>query len=460
MITEKEKRYFFDLISASISWIIFFYYRKVEIENVDFEYSTTFLYGTIVVSICWMIFYFLSGNYLDVKRVSRLDELYTTLLQSTIGSLIIFFTLIIDDIENYKNYKLLYEALFILVLTHFSITFIPRYFLTLSIVKKIKNKTITFKTLLIGDTETIQEIIKTKENLMGHELIGYINCENQTIENSELPNIGNVDQLESILENHHVEEAIITFKKEKIKTYIDIINSLICNDIITKVRPDIADLLVGRVQMQSFFDLPFIEIKQIKMSFFESNLKRGIDVFMSISILMILSPVLILIGLIVKLTSKGPIFYTQERLGLKKKPFNIIKFRSMKINAETDKPLLASEDDKRITKWGKIMRKYRLDELPQFYNVLIGEMSIIGPRPERAFFANKILEKANHYKLIYKVKPGITSWGMVKFGYAENVEEMIKRLKYDIIYLENLSLLNDFKVFILTIFIILQGRGK
>ena len=132
----------------------------------------------------------------------------------------------------------------------------------------------------------------------------------------------------------------------------------------------------------------------------------------------------------------------------------------MKINAETDKPLLASEDDKRITKWGKIMRKYRLDELPQFYNVLIGEMSIIGPRPERAFFANKILEKANHYKLIYKVKPGITSWGMVKFGYAENVEEMIKRLKYDIIYLENLSLLNDFKVFILTIFIILQGRGK
>ena len=132
----------------------------------------------------------------------------------------------------------------------------------------------------------------------------------------------------------------------------------------------------------------------------------------------------------------------------------------MHVNAENDTPLLSSENDNRITKLGKVMRKYRIDELPQFYNVLIGEMSIIGPRPEREFFANKILSKAPHYKLIHKVKPGITSWGMVKFGYAENVDEMISRLKYDIIYLENLSLLNDFKVFVLTIFIVLQGRGK
>ena len=132
----------------------------------------------------------------------------------------------------------------------------------------------------------------------------------------------------------------------------------------------------------------------------------------------------------------------------------------MYTNAENKTPLLSSSTDTRITPWGKIMRKYRLDELPQFYNVLIGEMSIIGPRPEREFFAKKILEKATHYQLIYKVKPGITSWGMVKFGYAENVDEMISRLKYDIIYLENLSLLSDFKVFILTILIIVQGRGK
>ena len=161
------------------------------------------------------------------------------------------------------------------------------------------------------------------------------------------------------------------------------------------------------------------------------------------------------------MSSKGPIFYSQERIGLNKKPFNIIKFRSMYLDSEKQGiPMLTKENDTRITKWGKIMRKYRLDELPQFYNVLIGEMSIIGPRPERLFFAKQILEKAPHYQLIYKVRPGITSWGMVKFGYAENVDEMIERLKFDIIYLENLSLISDFKVFILTIFIIIQGRGK
>ena len=132
----------------------------------------------------------------------------------------------------------------------------------------------------------------------------------------------------------------------------------------------------------------------------------------------------------------------------------------MHVNSEKNTPLLSSNNDKRITSWGKIMRKYRLDELPQFYNVIIGDMSIIGPRPERSFFARKIIKQAPHYKLIHKVKPGITSWGMVKFGYAENITEMIERLKYDIIYLENLSLLNDFKVFALTIVIILQGRGK
>ena len=196
------------------------------------------------------------------------------------------------------------------------------------------------------------------------------------------------------------------------------------------------------------------------MSIFQSFIKRTTDIIFSTLSLMMLSPILVLISISVKLSSKGPVFYYQERIGYKKSRFNIIKFRSMHIDSEEGTPLLSSENDKRITRFGKIMRKYRLDELPQFYNVLIGEMSIIGPRPERDFFAKKILIKAPHYNLIHKVKPGITSWGMVKFGYAENIDEMIERLKYDIIYLENLSLLNDFKVLVLTIFIVLQGRGK
>jgi lipopolysaccharide/colanic/teichoic acid biosynthesis glycosyltransferase len=212
--------------------------------------------------------------------------------------------------------------------------------------------------------------------------------------------------------------------------------------------------------MNSLLDIPLIEINQINMPFFQKIIKRMIDITASLIALIILTPFLLITSLIIKINSKGPILYYQERIGLKNKIFNIIKFRSMHVNAEKSTPLLSSNNDTRITRWGKIMRKYRIDEIPQFINVLKGEMSIVGPRPERDFFAKKILIKAPYYKLTQKVKPGITSWGMVKFGYAENVEEMIERLKYDIIYIENLSLLNDFKVLIFTIMIVLQGRGK
>lgn len=161
-----------------------------------------------------------------------------------------------------------------------------------------------------------------------------------------------------------------------------------------------------------------------------------------------------------KLSSTGPIFYRQKRIGLQGKAFNIIKFRSMYKDAEAAGPQLSSEQDDRITPWGRVMRKYRLDELPQFLNVIIGEMSIVGPRPERQFYIDQILAKAPHYRHVQKVKPGITSWGMVKFGYAENVDEMIERLKYDLIYIENMNLLNDFKILFYTVLIVLQGRGK
>ena len=295
----------------------------------------------------------------------------------------------------------------------------------------------------------------------GHKLIGYINSEkNHTIRDLKIKNLGELQNIENTIKANKIEEVIIALNKDQLKKNINIIHILIYHDIFTKITPNLADLLAGKVKMQSLLDLPFIELRQIKMSFFESFLKRIIDIIFSTVALFFLSPLLLIIGIIVKITSQGPIFYYQERLGQHTKPFNIIKFRSMHVNSEKNTPLLSSNNDTRITSWGKIMRKYRLDELPQFYNVITGEMSIIGPRPERSFFAKQIIKQAPHYKLIHKVKPGITSWGMVKFGYAENIQEMIERLKYDIIYLENLSLLNDFKVFALTIVIILQGRGK
>ena len=464
MSLEQYKRIICDSIASATAWILFFGYRKIIIEESIFEFSNTLLYGTIGVTLFWITIYSLSGNYKDVLRVSRINELYKTLTQSIAGCFIIFFFLIIDDIENYKNYQFYYEALAILILLHFSITFPIRYILTNSIVRKIQSRKIQFKTILIGDSKSIIQTCNKLTEMprsMGHRLIGYINCDDfKDIAQINISNLGQIQNLQEILKKHDIEEAILTFDKNKSRDITMIIHSLIYNNIITKITPDLVDFFSGNLKTYSLFNPSLIEIPQIKMPVFQAFMKRIIDVFLSALALIILSPVLITTAIIIKLTSPGPVFYYQERIGYKKNLFNIIKFRSMFIDAEDGTPLLSSSNDSRITNWGKIMRKYRIDEIPQFYNVLIGEMSIVGPRPEREFFAKKILKKAPQYNLIHKVKPGITSWGMVKFGYAENVDEMISRLRYDIIYLYNLSLFYDLQVLIWTIFIVLQGRGK
>jgi exopolysaccharide biosynthesis polyprenyl glycosylphosphotransferase len=220
------------------------------------------------------------------------------------------------------------------------------------------------------------------------------------------------------------------------------------------------DILSGSVKMNSILGTPLIEIKHKLLPQWEFVVKRFLDYLFSLLAIILLSPFMILTAIAVKLSSSGSIIYKQERIGQYGKKFNIYKFRSMYEDAEKEGPKLSSKTDSRITPLGRVMRRIRLDETPQFFNVLFGHMSFVGPRPERDFFANQLIKKAPHYKHIYRVKPGITSWGMVKFGYAENVDEMLERLKYDILYIENMSLLIDLKIMIHTVLIILQGRGK
>ena len=451
-------RIFCDIITAGLSWMIFFYYRKIYIEIIPFEPSTTFVLGTLGVILLWMAIYVLYGNYIDVRRISRINEFARTIIQTLIGTLIIFFFLIIDDIENYRSYTYYYHAILSILIIHFTITFFARLILANAMINKIQSNKYGFKTIIIGNNRKVKQMLSKLKNT-GNIVLGYVTDE-KTEEDIKIPKLGNLNDLNKILEKSQIEEAILGFNKKELKDNYFIINELLYHDIIVKLPPKTTDILSGKVKMLSLFDPTFIEMKPIKMGLFQSYIKRLIDILLSFLALVMLSPVLVATSVLVKMSSPGPILYLQERLGLHGQPFDIIKFRSMHVNAEKKTPLLSSDNDNRITKWGKIMRKYRIDELPQFYNVLIGEMSIIGPRPERDFFAKQIRKKAVHYKLIYKVRPGITSWGMVKFGYAENVEEMISRLNYDMIYLENLSLFSDFKVFVLTIFIIIQGRGK
>lgn len=187
--------------------------------------------------------------------------------------------------------------------------------------------------------------------------------------------------------------------------------------------------------------------------------KRVFDVVCSAIALVVLSPLFLVIAVFIKCDSKGPVIYRQQRLGRLAKPFTILKFRTMYEGAENGSPQLSAKDDKRITKFGRLLRKYHLDELPQLWNILIGDMSFVGPRPERKYFVDQLVAIAPQYVKLFQVKPGLSSWGMVKFGYASDLSQMVERMNYDLMYIDNMSPIFDIKIMVLTIRTVITGKG-
>lgn len=459
-----------DLLSASLAWFLFFVYRKQIVESQLFgvenpiSYDAKFLTGILSISAFWLLLYTIFGYYRNVYRKSRLIELGQTIIQCFFGVLIIFFVALLDDlIPSYKNY---YSSLATLFFIHFTITYIFRFLFTSITVYKIHQRKIGFKTLIVGGAESAVDMYKSltgSSKSGGNFIVGFVNgMDEKGYQLKEhVPYLGSYKDLRNIIETESIEEVLIAIERsEQHHILEEIINELEGVNVLIKVKPNNYDILAGKVKMKSMFDVPLIEIKHDLMPVWQFVLKRIMDIIVSVIAMLFLSPLYLLAIILVKIGSKGPIFYHQERIGIHGTLFQIIKFRSMYVDAEKFGPQLSQDNDARITKWGKIMRQYRIDELPQFWNVLIGDMSMVGPRPEREFYAEQIVLKAPHYKHLHKVKPGITSWGMVKFGYASTVEEMVSRLRYDVIYIENMSIFNDLKVLIYTFKIVFQGRGK
>jgi len=454
-----------DFISAAAAWVIFCLIRN-RLSGIDDPlgalFTGKFILSAIVVSLSWVLIYAITGFYLVSFKRSRAAELAYSIAVTVPGVFIQFFIILSKGfITDNTLYLYFLETLFIL---QFAVPYIPRLAITSSTARKVHRGLLGYNTIIIGSNGKAIEIfkkIKQEKIPSGNILKGFVSIrEDEAGALLEyLPRLGILRDLSSIIEEHSIEEVILAIEGDEHETIGEITSYLEFSNITVKAIPSLKDYLTGRVEQSAIFGTPLLEISDHIMPVWQSTVKRTMDYTLSLFFLVILSPFILLIAIIIRLTSKGPVIYSQERIGKYGKPFRIFKFRSMYYQAEKGHPLLSSSTDPRVTAFGRFMRKHRVDEIPNLVNVLRGEMSLVGPRPERQYFIDKIVEKAPHYRSLLKVRPGITSWGQVKYGYASDVDQMIERLEFDLLYLDNMSLLIDLKIMIYTLLIIIKGKG-
>lgn len=458
----------FDVVGSAAAWILFCLYRveKFDPEVLGSGSSLVFngkFYASLVSYVLfWLALFIVAGFYSNVFRKSRLKEFTTSLGYTLVGTVAIYFILLIDN--SWASYSDYYSTIGYMFILEFSLTYFPRLTLTTSTIRRIHRRIIGFPTVIVGNGGKALQVfreLEAEKKSQGFRFVGYIaqaNAHEDMLQN-KLDKLGEMNSIAEVVNRHGVEEVILAVEGEDVSTLTRCINELLPLNVSLKAIPSMYDFLLGRVKMTGILNAPLISISFDLMPMWQANVKRLADYTVSVLAMVMLLPVALILGVAIKCTSKGPIIFKQERIGQYGRPFWIYKFRSMYADAEKSGPTLSGKDDPRVTPIGRFMRKTKFDEIPNFINVVKGEMSLVGPRPERQCYIEQIVRVAPHYVHLQKVKPGITSWGQVKFGYAKNVDEMVERLKYDILYLENMSLFVDLKIIIYTILTIFKGKG-
>ena len=452
-----------DFISASVAWLLFniLRYEVFAIDEgadslLDYLQYPGVLGGQVVIPLFWLVLYYFSGYYNKPFGKSRLTELFSTFITVLIGTVFVFFALLLDDIP--RSIDIYYKLFFGLFGLQFFITYIPRLLITQSGMRKIKNREWAMKVLIIGAGGKAVRIAHDLYRL-GYDICGFVSEDERTPVKADRNQVlGTVEDIPVLMEKENVDEIVLAVESKNNKALLGILYSLYRYKRPIKVLADRFNML-SKIQLRTIRGIPLVDVTDNNFSPAEQNIKLFLDKVCSVVALLLLSPLFAYIAWRVKKDSPGPVFFRQERIGYLGQPFWMYKFRTMYVNAEENGPSLSSEDDLRVTPFGRIMRKYRLDELPQFWNVLKGDMSLVGPRPERKYFIDEIVKTAPYYYLLHNVRPGITSLGMVKYGYAASVDKMVERMEYDILYYENMSLTLDLTILIYTVKTVITGKG-
>jgi exopolysaccharide biosynthesis polyprenyl glycosylphosphotransferase len=460
--TEKILILITDFITVNLSFILFFALR-VQSGMFELVVMPEFFLPMLAIYFYWLVIFTFVGMYRTWFAASRFDELSTLFKASFVGIFFLFFVIFLDDYlsgvaSSARILIFIYWGLLLFLVGsgRMIIRSVQRNLLIKGIGRRCA--------VIIGYNPKAFEVFDT---LVQHRGLGIdaeafvaVRQENIGKDYKGVKVEGTVEELNKLIQKYRVQEIVIALEKEDHDVLVEVISKTEGKDIKLKIVPDLYEILSGQARTSQIYGMPLIDIMPELMPEWEKKLKRLSDILVALILLFINSPVILITALAIKLDSKGPVFFKQERSGLNGKTFRMVKFRSMYQDAEKHTgPVWSQKNDPRITKVGRIIRKLRIDELPQMYNVLKGEMSLVGPRPERPYFVEKLSEEIPYYKRRLKVRPGITGWAQVKHKYDESIEDVKIKLRYDLFYIENMSIRMDMKILFRTVFVVIFGKG-
>ena len=464
---ERSLLFLLDFFTINLAYLVY-YLVRVRSGWLSYPIEPELYLPVLAIYVYWLVLFAFFGLYRSWYAQSRLDEIVTLFRTTAAGALVLFFLIFLDDTSTGPQSGV---RIIIGVYWAFLFGFVSAGRLALrALQKRLLAAGIGARsTLIVGWSAKGKQLcdMVLKYPALGYKLVGFVDPGTwkgskraQRAEYRSIPLIGSGDQLASLIREYDVREVLIGLDSSEHDKLLHIINECNGYEVGLKMMADLYDIVSGQARVSSIYGVPLIEVTAEIMKPWEESLKRMVDVIVSLLILLVGLPVWILVAVAIRLETPGPVLYRQERVGKNGKIFRIFKFRSMKMNAEElSGPVWASRRDPRVTGVGRIIRRLHIDEVPQFINVLRGDMSLVGPRPERSFFVDRLSEELPLYKRRLKVRPGITGWAQVKHKYDESIEDVKVKLKYDLFYIENMSWRMDLKILFNTFYVMISGKG-
>jgi exopolysaccharide biosynthesis polyprenyl glycosylphosphotransferase len=456
----ERKIILFDFFAINLAWICY-YILRVESRMIEYQAKPDLLLPMMVMYLYWLSVFMFFGLYRAWYAKSRTDEFSAVFRAISIGCIVMFFIIFFDDERNamYSGNRLVILMYWVLMIIFVGIgRVVLRSFRKRLLMQGVGLS----ETIIIGTGPKAVELFDSvkKYPALGYNVIGFVSSD-EAKENLLQKILGSIDDIPKLIKNYNIKNILIALDSQQKEIVLSVVSLSTGFDVSIKIIPDMYDIISGQARTNQIYGFPLIEIMPHIMQPWEESAKRLVDIIVSVIILTLSSPLWILIAIAIRLESPGKIVYSQERVGINEKIFRMHKFRSMRSDAEAKTgPVWAPKDDPRVTNVGRFLRRTRLDEIPQFANVLKGEMSLVGPRPERPYFVELLSKEITLYKRRLVVRPGITGWAQIKQGYDTSIDDVRAKVRYDLFYIENMSFRMDIKILLMTVYTMIAGKGN